>query len=252
MMRSVRRAAAVVTLLIVWELSVRLHIVSGFVLAAPTTIVEDAIRLLANGELLTNVAASMSRMLTGYTLALVSGVAIGALMGWFRWLDDLFDPLIELIRPVSPLAILPLAILWLGIGQASKVFVIWYGCVFPILLNTYAAVRSVPRSTVEAARTLGAETDETLRWVVLNHSIPMVLTGARISFAVGMIVIIAAEMVAADAGLGYMILTAQQTFRAADLYVGIVTIALIGFTGDRIIRFARAQLCPWHVENEQA
>lgn len=252
MMTSLRRIIAVVAFLLIWELSVRLEFVSVFTLVAPSTIVENAGRLLSNGELLVHIKASMSRVLAGYALALVSGVLIGGLMGWFRWLDDVFDPLIELIRPVSPLAILPLAILWLGIGQASKVFVIWYGCVFPILLNTYAAVRSVPRSTVEAARTLGAQTDEMLRWVVFNHSIPMVLTGARISFAVGMIVIIAAEMVAADAGLGYMILTAQQTFRTADLYVGIVTIALIGFTGDRIIRLVRKQLCPWHVENEQA
>jgi ABC-type nitrate/sulfonate/bicarbonate transport system permease component len=251
-MSSVRRIAVVVTFLVAWELTVRLQIVSSFVLAAPSKIVENAIRLLANGELLIHINASMSRMLTGFALALVSGVIIGGLMGWFRWLDDLFDPLIELVRPVSPLAILPLAILWLGIGQASKVFVIWYGCVFPILLNTYAAVRGVPRSTVEAARTLGAQTDEMLRFVVFNHSIPLILTGARISFAVGMIVIIASEMVAADAGLGYMILTAQQTFRTTDLYVGIVTIALIGFAGDRIIRFTRTQLCPWHVENEQA
>lgn len=252
MISSVRRIAVVIVLLIVWELSVRLQLVSGFVLAAPSTIVDNAIRLLASGELLVHIRASMSRMLAGFFLALVSGVIVGGLMGWFRWLDDLFDPLVELVRPVSPLAILPLAILWLGIGQASKVFVIWYGCFFPILLNTYAAVRGVPRSTVEAARTLGAQTDEMLRWVVFNHSIPLVMTGARISFAVGMIVIIAAEMVAADAGLGYMILTAQQTFRTADLYVGIVTIALIGFAGDRVIRFARARLCPWHVENEQA
>jgi ABC-type nitrate/sulfonate/bicarbonate transport system permease component len=251
MISSVRRVGVVVVLVVVWELSVRLGLTSSFVLAAPSTIASRALQLLSDGELVTHIRASMSRMLAGYALALVSGVLIGGLMGWFRWLDDIFDPLIELVRPVSPLAILPLAILWLGIGQASKVFVIWYGCVFPILLNTYAAVRGVPRSTVEAARTLGAETDEMLRWVVFNHSIPLVLTGARISFAVGMIVIIAAEMVAADAGLGYMILTAQQTFRTADLYVGIVTIALIGFAGDRVIRWARARLCPWHVENEQ-
>lgn len=251
MISTVRRIGVVMALLVVWELSIRLGITSSFVLAAPSTIVTRAIQLIASGELIINVSASMSRMLTGFALALVSGVVIGGLMGWFRWLDDIFDPLIELVRPVSPLAILPLAILWLGIGQASKIFVIWYGCLFPILLNTYAAVRGVPRSTIEAARTLGAQTDEMLRWVVFNHSIPLVLTGARISFAVGMIVIIAAEMVAADAGLGYMILTAQQTFRTADLYVGIVTIALIGFTGDRVIRFARARLCPWHVESEQ-
>ena len=191
-------------------------------------------------------------MLSGYSLALVTGALLGALMGWFRLLDDVVDPIVELIRPVSPLAILPLAILWLGIGQASKIFVIWYGCLFPILLNTYAGVRGVPKSTVEAARTLGAATDEMLQRVVFYHSLPLIMTGARISFAVGMIVIIAAEMVAADAGLGYMILTAQQTFHTPELYAGITTIAVIGFLGDRIIRLIRAKLCPWYVEIEQS
>jgi len=156
------------------------------------------------------------------------------------------------VRPVSPLAILPLAILWLGIGQGSKIFVIWYGCFFPILLNTYSGVRGVPKSTVEAARILGADADELLRQVVFYHSLPLIMTGARISFAVGMIVIIAAEMVAADRGLGYMILTAQQTFQTPELYAGIVTIAVIGFLGDRAIRIIRTRLCPWHVEIEQS
>jgi ABC-type nitrate/sulfonate/bicarbonate transport system permease component len=252
MSSQVRRVAVVVILLIVWEAVVRLGITSSFVLAAPSAIVERAIELIRSGELLVNISASMSRVFAGYSLALATGVVVGGLMGWFRWLDDILDPLVELVRPVSPLAILPLAILWLGIGQASKIFVIWYGCVFPILLNTYTAVRGVPRSTVEAARTLGAQTDELLRRVVFNHSVPLVLTGARISFAVAMIVIIAAEMVAANAGLGYMILTAQQTFRTADLYVGIVTIALIGFCGDRVIRLVRVWLCPWNVEIEQS
>ena len=108
------------------------------------------------------------------------------------------------------------------------------------------------KSTVEAARTLGAKTDEMLRRVVFYHSLPLIITGARISFAVGMIVIIAAEMVAADAGLGYMILTAQQTFHTPELYAGITTIAVIGFLGDRIIRLIRAKLCPWYVEIEQS
>jgi ABC-type nitrate/sulfonate/bicarbonate transport system permease component len=192
----------------------------------------------------------MSRVVAGYLLALVSGVVLGGLMGWFRWFDDIVDPLIELFRPVSPLALLPLAILWLGIGQASKIFVIWYGCLFPILLNTYAGVRSAPSSNIEAAQTLGANSGEMLRHVVFFNSLPLIMTGARISFAVGMIVIIASEMVAADQGLGYMILTAQQTFRTTELYVGIVTIALIGFAGDRLLRALRAKLCPWYVESD--
>jgi ABC-type nitrate/sulfonate/bicarbonate transport system permease component len=252
MMSTTRRLASVAVVLLIWELAVRFELAPSFTLAAPSTIVSEIARLIANGQLPKHVQASMGRMLSGYSLALVTGALLGALMGWFRLLDDVVDPIVELIRPVSPLAILPLAILWLGIGQASKIFVIWYGCLFPILLNTYAGVRGVPKSTVEAARTLGAATDEMLQRVVFYHSLPLIMTGARISFAVGMIVIIAAEMVAADAGLGYMILTAQQTFHTPELYAGITTIAVIGFLGDRIIRLIRAKLCPWYVEIEQS
>jgi ABC-type nitrate/sulfonate/bicarbonate transport system permease component len=158
-----RRLASVAVLLVVWELAVRLQLTPSFILAAPTTIVSEIVKLIGNGQLPTHIQASMTRMLSGYVLALITGALLGALMGWFRWLDDIIDPIVELIRPVSPLAILPLAILWLGIGQASKVFVIWYGCLFPILLNTYTGVRGVPKSSVEAARTLGAKTDEMLR-----------------------------------------------------------------------------------------
>jgi len=209
------------------------------------------LELMGTGVLPGHIAASMTRVFSGYVVALVTGVVLGALMGWFRWFDDIVDPIVELFRPVSPLAILPLAILWLGIGQTSKIFVVWYGCFFPILLNTYAGVRSVPKSLVEAASTLGATSPEMMRHVVFFHSLPMIMTGARISLAVGMIVIIASEMVAADRGLGFMILTAQQTFSTIELYVGIVTIAMIGFAGDRVLRVLRKRLCAWHIEVDE-
>lgn len=252
MTSTARRLASIIVLLVIWELSVQSGLAPKFLLAPPSAIVAELYRLIGSGVLLEHIRASMTRMLSGYAIALVSGIVLGGIMGWFRWLDDIVDPIVELVRPVSPLAILPLAILWLGIGQGSKIFVIWYGCFFPILLNTYSGVRGVPKSTVEAARILGADADEMLRRVVFYHSLPLIMTGARISFAVGMIVIIAAEMVAADKGLGYMILTAQQTFQTPELYVGIVTIAVIGFLGDRTIRVLRTRLCPWHVEIEQA
>lgn len=245
-----RRTISVVGFLVLWELSVRSGLVPKILVAPPTLVAEQILEMLKDGSLLEHIAASMSRVVTGYLIALVTGVALGGLMGWFRALDDFVDPLVELFRPVSPLAILPLSILWLGIGQSSKIFVIWYGCFFPILLNTYAGVRSVPKSSVEAAQTLGADSPEMLRHVVFFHSLPMVMTGARISFAVGMIVIIASEMVASDKGLGYLILTAQQTFKTNELYVGIVTIAIIGFAGDRLLRWTRKRLCPWHQEIE--
>jgi ABC-type nitrate/sulfonate/bicarbonate transport system permease component len=248
MSQNMRRISSVLVFLMLWEAVVRFGLVQKFLVAAPTQVALEIWTMSLEGPLLEHIGASMSRVLMGYTLALVTGVLIGALMGWFRWLDDIVDPLVELFRPVSPLAILPLAILWLGIGQASKIFVIWYGCFFPILLNTYAGVRSVPKSNVEAAQTLGAHAGEMLRHVVFFNSLPMIMTGARISFAVGMIVIIASEMVAADKGLGYLILTAQQTFKTVELYVGITSIALIGFAGDRVLRALRTRLCPWHIE----
>ena len=245
-----RRAASVIVFLGLWELVVRLGLVPSFLLSAPSQVAVAMFEMLRDGTLIANIDASMTRVLAGYALALVVGVGLGAIMGWFRWIDDFVDPIIELFRPVSPLAILPLSILWLGIGEASKIFVVFYGCIFPILLNTYAGVRSVPKSSVEAALTMGASPGEMMRHVVLFHSLPMIMTGARISFAVGMIVIIASEMVAASQGLGYMILTAQQTFNTIELYVGIVTIAVIGFAGDRVLRFLRKKLCPWHLEVE--
>jgi len=251
MSSKIRGLLSIIGLLVVWEAAVRFHFVEAFALTSPTMIVQDMAHLIATGELQRHIAASMTRILAGYSVALVAGVFVGVLMGWFKLLDDFIDPIVEVFRPVSPLAILPLAILWLGIGQASKVFVVAYGCVFPIMLNTYAGVRSVPRSTIEAARIMGARPDEMLRKVVLPHSLPLIMTGARISFAVSLIVIIAAEMVAADTGLGYMILTAQQTFHTSDLFAGIVTIAIIGFVGDRLLRLLRARLCPWYVESEQ-
>jgi NitT/TauT family transport system permease protein len=247
----ITRCASVGILLIVWEMAVHLGLTTPFFLPPPSAVALKLHSLTKDGILLVNIEASLVRVLSGYFLALVTGVMLGGLMGWFRSLDDIVDPLVELVRPVSPLAILPLAILWLGIGQSSKVFVVWYGCFFPILLNTYAGVRSVPKSTVEAARTLGAKPDEILQRIVFFHSLPAIFTGARISFAVGMIVIIAAEMVAADRGLGYMILTAQQTFQTAELFAGIVTIAVIGFVGDLAIRSLRGFACPWYTELDQ-
>lgn len=248
MSRYVIRLLSVLAFLLLWETSVRLGWVKPFLVSSPSMVVSEMAELMASGVLLGHIWASMVRVLIGYMIALVSGVVLGGLMGWFSVLDDVIDPLVELFRPVSPLAILPLAILWLGIGEASKIFIVWYACFFPVLLNTYAGVRSVARSSVEAALTLGAKSDEMLRYVVFYNSLPMIMTGARISFAVGMIVIIASEMVASSQGLGYMILTAQQAFKTTELYVGIVIIALLGFIGDRILRLLRAHLCPWYVE----
>jgi NitT/TauT family transport system permease protein len=243
------RIASVCTFLLLWEAVSRAEVVPKFLLVPPSVVATSLMSMLGDGTLMPNILASMGRVLVGYGLAVVAGITLGMLMGWFSVVDSVLDPIVELVRPVSPLAILPLSMLWFGIGEPSKYFVICYGCFFPILINTFVGVRGIPKSTVEAARTLGANTWELLVKVILKSGLPMMLAGARISFAVGMIVMVAAEMINADRGLGYMILTAQQTFNTINLYVGIVTIAIIGFIGDRVIRLLRKLLCPWYVES---
>ena len=163
-------------------------------------------------------------------------------------IDDLLNPIIELIRPISPLAIYPLALLWFGIGDGSKIFLIALSCSFPIILNTYAAVKSIDTNLVRAAQSLGANVREVFLRIILPASLPQIFTGIRIAWGIALIVIIASEMVGAVQGLGYMVIDAEQTFRVARVFSGIVVIGILGFTTDLGFRALRQRLLPWYQE----
>lgn len=244
----VKRVLSPVGVVVLWEIISRMALVEPYLLPAPSKVVWELLKLLASGELLIHIYSSMGRVLAGYSLAVISGICLGVLMGWFRIIDQIADPLVELARPVSPLAILPVTILWFGIGNVSKIFIIWYSCIFPVVLNTYAGVKGVNPSVVHAARTLGATNQEILWRVVVPSTLPLIMTGARISMAIGMIVIIASEMVAARAGLGYLILTAEQTYRTTEMFAGIAVIAALGLLLDRLLRLLRRKVSPWYTE----
>ena len=136
-------------------------------------------------------------------------------MARVRPLNDFFDPLVELLRPISPLALFPLAILWVGIGDGSKIFVIALAASFPVILNTFAGARSIDANLIRASRSLGATEFEIFSGIVLPASLPYIFTGVRLAWGISLIVIIAADMVGATVGIGYMVLEAQQTFRTA-------------------------------------
>jgi ABC-type nitrate/sulfonate/bicarbonate transport system permease component len=180
--------------------------------------------------------------------AAVVAVVIGVVMASFRAVEDFLDPLVELIRPVSPLALFPLAILWFGIGDGSKIFLIALSCSFPIILNTYAGVKGVDVMFVRAARSLGASQWEVIRRIVLPGSLPSILTGIRVSWGIALIVIIASEMVGAVNGLGFMVLEAQQTFRVERVFAGIIIIGVLGYVTDQGLRWLRRALIPWFQE----
>jgi NitT/TauT family transport system permease protein len=236
-------------LLVLWEVAVRAEWLDPRLVAPPSIVFTELWRLIASGELPAALYVSLRRVIAGFLIAAALGIATGALMARVRGVETALDPLVELLRPVSPLALFPLFILWFGIGEASKIFIIAFSCMFPIILNTYAGVRSIDANFFRASRSLGATSWETMRTVVLPGSLPHIFTGLRIGWGIALIVIIAAEMIGAVRGIGYMVLDAQQTFRIPRVFAGIVVIGALGFLTDLGFRWLRRRLLPWYRES---
>jgi ABC-type nitrate/sulfonate/bicarbonate transport system permease component len=246
--RTFYRLISPVGLLLFWEIASRSGIANPLILPPPSSALADLVKLIIDGELQRALWASIYRILCGFAIAATVGIALGALMARIRLLDLILDPLVELLRPISPLAIFPLAISWFGIGDASKIFVIGLAASFPVILNTYAGVRSIDPNFFRASKSLGASPTEIFTSIVLPGSLPHIFTGVRLAWGISLIVIIAAEMVGATVGIGYMVLEAQQTFRTERVFAGIIVIGLLGFLTDLGFRRLRSVLLPWYRE----
>ena len=234
--------------ILMWEAVADAGMVSPFLVPAPSSVFVTIGKMLWSLELVDDIAVTLRRILIGFAISLVVSVAIGILMARARIFEVVFDPLVELVRPVSPLAIFPLAILWFGIGDGSKVFLIALACAFPIILNTYAGARSIDVRFVRVARSLGANNFEILKLIVLPGSLPQMFTGVRIAWGTALIVIIAAEMIGGSSGIGYMILDAQQTYRVDRVFGGIITIGVLGYATDQGLRLLRRAVLHWYPE----
>jgi len=235
-------------LLLAWEVASRLGWLNPLLFPPPSRAFSDLTVLIASGYLVKALYASLSRVVCGFLIAAVVGVALGAAMARIRLVNELLDPLVEILRPISPLALYPLAILWLGIGDGSKIFIIGLAASFPVILNTFAGVRGIDANLFRASRSLGASEFEIFKGIVLPGSLPHIFTGVRLAWGISLIVVIAAEMVGATSGLGYMVLDAQQTFRTERVFAGIIVIGSIGFATDLGFRFLRRWLMPWYRE----
>jgi ABC-type nitrate/sulfonate/bicarbonate transport system permease component len=219
---------------------------------SPVSVVRGLYQLTVTGfppgyRLFGHLAASLERVLIGFALAFVIAVPLGILMGSSELLEGVLDPLVEAVRPVPPLAWLPLAIIWFGIGKLSAAFLIFLGAFFPIVLNTVSGVKSVDPHLVEAARTLGAKRGAILARVLAPGSLPSVITGLRVGIGIGWMTLVAAELtgVSNGYGLGYMILTASEAARYDYVVAGMVVIGLIGYLMDRTIRLVSKRLLRW-------
>lgn len=202
-------------------------------------------QLLLDGQLAEHTQASLQRSFTGFALAVVIAVPLGLLIGWYRPLAQLLGPLLEVFRNTAALALLPVFVLLLGIGETSKVSIVLYACTWPILLNTISAVSSVDPTLLRLARSMDLPAPRIFQKVILPASVPTVFTGIRLAGAVAILVLVAAEMVGAKAGLGYLVNASQFNFAIPDMYAGIITISAIGVAFNQLLVALERRFTSW-------
>ncbi len=224
------KSAAILAFLALWELG-------PTYLASPSTRVflpplHEVLlawgKLFESGTIQGHIAASLTRSVAGFGAALVAGVSLGLLIAWYGRLNSVLNPLLELFRNTAALALLPVFTLLLGIGEESKISIVAYAAFFPVLLNTIAGVKTVDPLLIRAARSLGLNSFRLFQKVILPSAVPTIFTGIRMAGTASILVLIAAEMVGAKAGLGYLIVNAQSSFLIPDMYAGILTVSLLG------------------------
>ncbi len=243
---AVRRIFLPVILLIFWYLITHTWVVMSPILLPPIgSVVQAAIDMTRSLELLEHTVDSLKRVLSGFICASLLGLSLGTIIGLYRYLEDFADGLINTLRPIPPLAWIPIAILWFGIGDASGIFIVTYAAFFPILLNTMAGVRDVDRILIRAAKSLGADEKFIVRHVILPAALPSIMTGLRIGLGISWMAIVAAELIAAQSGLGYMIEYYRRLIMTEKVILGMVTIGIIGFLMDLFFRKLQNVIIPW-------
>ena len=245
-LRKLKNLALLFALLLLWQAASTwmLDATTRTLLPPPTAVLRAAWELVSTGELFRHLRDSLKREVVAFLWATTS-IPLGIAMGWSKFVNDQVDPVIEMLRPVPPLAWIPLSILWFGIGDTQNQFIIFLGIFFPILLNTIAGVVGVEPNLIRAARCLGASEWEVLRRVVLRAALPQIVTGIRIGLGVGWMALVAAELVGANSGLGFLINDARTVLRTDYVIVGMATIGLVGLLIDWLIRVLVRRLLPW-------
>ena len=245
MPRLARRAAGPVVLVALWQLASFTGLLPAEILAAPSTVIASATGLLETGELQAAMLASLRRAMTGLAIGGSIGVALAVLSGLFRLGEDLVDATMQMLRTVPNVALIPLLIIWLGIGEAPKVALIALGTTFPLYLNVYAGIRNVDSSLIEAGRTLGLSRLAMIRHVILPAALPNALVGLRYSLGIAWLGLVFGEQINATEGIGYLMSNAREFFQTDVIVVCLVVYALLGLTVDLIVRSLERMLLSW-------
>ena len=228
-----------------WELSVVLEWVNPLFTSSPSLIVRAGYEMFADGSIYPHLAVSGQEFLVGYGMAIVIGVPLGILMGWYGRINAVLDPFVSALYATPRIALLPLIMIWFGIGIMSKIAIVFLGAIFPILVNTITGVRTLNADFVKVARSFGASDRQIFLTVALPSSVPLLLTGLRLGLGHALVGIVVGEMYGATHGLGFLIATAGARFQTDKLMVGIILIAAAGVALTELLRLIERRFERW-------
>lgn len=241
---------SVLTVLALWFAAAALHLIPELFLPSPASVWQKFLEVSRQGfmqaTLEQHLAESIGRVFSALTAAVMIGVPVGLWMGLNKWVRAALDPLVELLRPIPPLAYLPLLVIWFGIGETTKILLIFFSILAPVIISTAHGVLSHQQNRERAALSLGATRWQVLQHVIFPAALPHILTGIRIGLGVGWSTLVAAELVAADRGIGFMVQSAAQFLITDTVILGIIVIALVAVSFELFLRWLQKQLAPWY------
>ncbi|MEG2723177.1 MAG: taurine ABC transporter permease TauC [Acinetobacter sp.] len=241
---------SVLTVLALWFAAAALHLIPELFLPSPASVWRKFLEVSQQGfmqaTLGQHLAESIGRVFSALIAAIMIGVPVGLWMGLNPWVRAALDPLVELLRPIPPLAYLPLLVIWFGIGETTKVLLIFFSILAPVIISTAHGVLSHQQNRERAALSLGATRWQVLQHVIFPAALPHILTGIRIGLGVGWSTLVAAELVAADRGIGFMVQSAAQFLITDTVILGIIVIALVAVSFELFLRWLQKQLAPWY------
>lgn len=235
----------IIIILILWEALPRTGLIDQALLPTASTVFMALGDLLISGKLLTHISISFERAFIGFSLAAITMIPLGLAMGWYRTLEEIADRLVQACRQTSALSLFPLFILLFGIGELSKVVIIFWATQWPILLNTINGVKNVDPLLIKAARSMGLSDISLFRKVLLPAAAPSIFTGIRLSAAYAIAVLVAAEMIGANAGLGFLVINSQEVFKIPDMYAAIITLAVLGIAINHLLLRIEKKFTGW-------
>ena len=234
-----------VIIIIVWELVCHFDFVQVYNMPAPEVIAQDAWSKIADGVLWKHISVSFLRVLEGFLIALVCALLLGILIGLSKTAERITELTLQILKPIPPIAWIPLAILWFGIGEPSKLYIIFYGAFFPILINTVDGIHNIDKKYLELGRVYEVERIKLVRKVVLPGALPQILTGIRVGLGNAWVCVVAAEMIAATKGVGYMLSNGRSMSRADDVILAMLLIGIVGKIMDDVLKIISKKLMKW-------